>query len=39
MDGFTATQIPSAYYYIDQVEVYLIEDITDCDCNNQMDDK
>jgi outer membrane protein OmpA-like peptidoglycan-associated protein len=38
MDGFTATQIPSAYYYIDQVEVYLIEDITDCDCNNQMDE-
>ncbi len=37
MDGFTATQIPSAYYYIDQVEVFLIEDITDCDCNNQMD--
>jgi hypothetical protein len=37
MDGFTATQLPSAYYYIDQVEVFLIEDITDCDCNKQMD--
>tara|TARA_Y100001968_G_C19424890_1_gene753781 strand:- start:128 stop:1354 length:1227 start_codon:yes stop_codon:yes gene_type:complete len=36
LDGFTGTQAPSAYYYIDQVEVFLIEDITDCDCSNQM---
>ena len=36
LDGFSGTQAPSAYYYIDQVEVFLIEDITDCDCSNQM---
>jgi outer membrane protein OmpA-like peptidoglycan-associated protein len=36
LDGFTGSQSPSAYYYVDQVEVFLIEDITDCDCSNQM---
>jgi len=37
LDGFSGSQLPSAYYYIDQVEVFLIEDIADCDCSNQMD--
>ena len=36
LDGFAGSQMPSAYYYIDQVEVFLIEDISDCDCSNQM---
>ncbi len=36
LDGFSGSQLPSAYYYIDQVEVFLIEDISDCDCSNQM---
>jgi outer membrane protein OmpA-like peptidoglycan-associated protein len=37
LDGFSGSQLPSAYYYIDQVEVFLIEDISDCDCSNQME--
>ncbi len=37
MKDFTGSQKPSAYYYIDQVEVFLIEDISDCDCSNQME--
>ena len=36
LKNFQGTQIPKAYYYIDQVEVFIIEDPADCDCSNQM---
>lgn len=36
LDGFNGTQIPSAYYYIDQVEVFFLENPEDCDCSNKM---
>jgi outer membrane protein OmpA-like peptidoglycan-associated protein len=36
LKNFQGTQIPKAYYYIDQVEVFIIEDIADCDCSNKM---
>ena len=36
LKNFQGTQIPKAYYYIDQVEVFVIEDPADCDCSNQM---
>lgn len=29
-----ATQIPTAYYYIDQIEVFIMEDPAECACNN-----
>ena len=30
--NFQGTQKPLAYYYIDQVEVFMIENPSDCDC-------
>ena len=36
LKNFQGTQIPKAYYYIDQVEVFIIEDPADCDCSNKM---
>ena len=36
LKNFQGTQIPKAYYYIDQVEVFIIEDVADCDCSNKM---
>ena len=36
LKNFQGTQIPKAYYYIDQVEVFIIEDLADCDCSNKM---
>lgn len=30
---FPGTQIPTAYYYIDQVEVFIMEDPAECACN------
>ena len=36
LKDFQGTQIPKAYYYIDQVEVFIIEDMADCDCSNKM---
>ena len=36
LKNFQGTQIPKAYYYIDQVEVFIIEDPSDCDCSNKM---
>lgn len=36
LKGFQGTQIPKSYYYIDQVEVFVIEDMADCDCSNSM---
>lgn len=36
LKNFQGTQIPKAYYYIDQVEVFVIEDMADCDCSNKM---
>jgi len=36
LKNFQGTQIPKAYYYIDQVEVFVIEDPADCDCSNKM---
>ncbi len=36
LKNFQGTQIPKAYYYIDQVEVFIIEDMADCDCSNKM---
>ena len=35
MPDFKGTQIPSAYYYIDQVEVFIMDDPADCDCSNR----
>jgi outer membrane protein OmpA-like peptidoglycan-associated protein len=32
--NFRGTQIPTAYYYIDQVEVFIMEDPAECACNN-----
>ncbi len=29
------TQIPKAYYYVDQVEVFILENPEDCDCNKK----
>ena len=37
IDGFAGTQEPIAYYYIDNVEVSLIEDMANCDCHNQLE--
>jgi outer membrane protein OmpA-like peptidoglycan-associated protein len=36
LKNFQGTQIPKAYYYIDQVEVFIIENLADCDCSNKM---
>lgn len=36
LKNFQGTQIPKAYYYIDQVEFFIIEDMADCDCSNKM---
>lgn len=33
MAGFNGTQIPTSYYYIDQVEVFIMEDPAECACN------
>ncbi len=33
---FKGTQIPTAYYYIDQVEVFIMDDPSECDCSNTM---
>lgn len=33
MDGFSGTQVPKSYYYIDQVEVFIMEDPSECVCN------
>ncbi len=35
LENFPGTQIPSAYYYIDNIEVFLIENISDCNCSSQ----
>ena len=32
--NFKGTQTPMAYYYIDQVEVFIMEDPAECSCNN-----
>jgi outer membrane protein OmpA-like peptidoglycan-associated protein len=37
IDGFPGTQEPIAYYYIDNVEVSLIEDMANCDCHNKLE--
>jgi OOP family OmpA-OmpF porin len=31
--NYKGTQIPTAYYYIDQVEIFIMEDPSECDCN------
>ena len=33
-DDFPGIQLPEAYYYIDKVELVLVEDPDLCDCNN-----
>jgi OmpA-OmpF porin, OOP family len=33
LENFPGTQIPSAYYYVDNIEVFLIENISDCNCS------
>ena len=38
LTNFKGTQVPKAYYYIDQVEVFIIEDPEECDCSNKMND-
>ncbi|MBM78002.1 MAG: hypothetical protein CL846_05930 [Crocinitomicaceae bacterium] len=35
LENFPGTQIPSAYYYVDNVEVFLIENISECNCSGQ----
>lgn len=35
--GTTGSQLPVAYYYIDQVEVFIMDDPSQCDCSNKMD--
>jgi outer membrane protein OmpA-like peptidoglycan-associated protein len=31
---FRGSQTPNAYYYVDQVEVFILENPEDCNCNN-----
>ena len=33
LTNFRGTQIPTAYYYLDQVEVFIMEDPAECACN------
>ncbi len=35
LENFPGTQIPSAYYYVDNIEVFLIENMSDCNCSGQ----
>ncbi|MBL17888.1 MAG: hypothetical protein CL848_03300 [Crocinitomicaceae bacterium] len=32
LENFSGAQFPEAYYYIDQIEVVLVNDETECDC-------
>ena len=34
IDSFPGTQLAEAYYYVDKVEVKLVEDPTSCNCND-----
>lgn len=33
LTNYRGTQVPKAYYYIDQVEVFILEDPSECVCN------
>lgn len=37
LPGTTGSQLPLAYYYVDQVEVFIMDDPSQCDCSNTMD--
>ena len=39
LEGFPGLQFPEAYYYIDNIEVVLVDDETPCDCANADDKK
>lgn len=34
LSNFRSSQVPMAYYYLDQVEVFIMEDPAECACNN-----
>ncbi|MCB9188074.1 MAG: OmpA family protein [Flavobacteriales bacterium] len=38
LENFNGTQIPTAYYYIDQIEVFIMEDPAECACNQAQND-
>ena len=35
LSNFAGTQVPLAYYYIDKVQVFMLDDPSECDCSNQ----
>ncbi len=39
MDGFNTSQVPKAYYYLDQVEVFIMEDPSECACNQAQNEE
>lgn len=36
--NYNGTQIPTSYYYIDQVEVFIMEDPSECACNQAVNE-
>ena len=39
IDTFPGTQLPEAYYYVDKIEVNLVEDLETCNCNENQKKK